>query len=91
MIMDRWTLPRYVSHKEVGALEIAGLTSVGMIEGVLSYRLEFKDERFASIVIDAKLCSRYEPVAGDFYVIYDDGYESFSPRKAFVEGYKVKA
>lgn len=25
------------------------------------------------------------------FVVYDDGYVSISPRKAFVEGYKVKA
>jgi hypothetical protein len=30
---------------------------------------------------------RYTPVAGDFWIVYPDGYQSLSPRKAFVEGY----
>ena len=31
--------------------------------------------------------SRYMPKPGDYFVVYDDGYESYSPAKAFEEGY----
>jgi hypothetical protein len=31
--------------------------------------------------------TRYLPVVGDYFVQYQDGYLSFSPRKAFEEGY----
>lgn len=30
---------------------------------------------------------RYEPKVGDFWVIYDEGYQSISPRGPFVAGY----
>lgn len=33
------------------------------------------------------MTSRYQPVVGDFWVVYDDGYQSISPREAFLSGY----
>lgn len=33
------------------------------------------------------MTARYTPVVGDFWIVYPDGYQSLSPRKAFVEGY----
>lgn len=73
-------MPRYVSHKQVWALELASADR-------FTCRLSFVDEGYAAIKVDASLWSRYQPVAGDFYVVYADGYNSFSPRKAFLEGY----
>lgn len=71
-------MPRYRSHKQVWALEI---------DSVNGNRLAFRDAGYAAINCDPAMFSRYTPVPGDFYVVYDDGYKSFSPRKAFVEGY----
>lgn len=72
-------MPRYVSHKQVWALEIK---SVGDY-----YHLHFVEPGYAPILPEKKMLSRYRPVAGDFYVVYADGYKSFSPRKTFLEGY----
>ena len=33
------------------------------------------------------MTARYTPVVGDFWVIYEDGYQSISPRAAFLGGY----
>lgn len=33
------------------------------------------------------LWARYVPVVGDYLVVYDDGYFSLSPKKAFEDGY----
>ena len=74
-------MPRYVSHKKVWALEIETV-SVGE-----PYRMKPKDAGYAEIMLPAEMWSRYQPVSGDFYVVYADGYKSFSPRKAFLEGY----
>jgi hypothetical protein len=30
---------------------------------------------------------KHQPRAGGYFVVYEDGYESFSPAKAFEEGY----
>lgn len=76
-------MPRYVSHKKVWALEIA---AVG--EPWKGFRsLAFRDEGFSGINVTEEMFSRYVPVPGDFYVVYADGYKSFSPRQAFLEGY----
>ena len=75
---DQVEMPRYRSHKQVWALEI---------DTVSGNRLTFRDAGYAAIAAPAEMFTRYTPVPGDFYVVYDDGYKSFSPRKAFVEGY----
>lgn len=71
-------MPKYVSHKTVWALEI---------DSVEGHRLTFRDKDYAPTVCDEAMFSRYMPVPGDYYVQYVDGYKSFSPRKAFKEGY----
>lgn len=72
-------MPRYISHKRVWALEIDTIS-----DNVLTFR----DKGFAPIASDREMWARYTPVPGDYYVQYADGYKSFSPRKAFLEGYK---
>lgn len=79
-------MPRYQSHKQVWALEI------DTISERLPYtkddrKLTFRDKGYASITCDGAMFTRYTPVPGDYYVQYDDGYKSFSPRKAFLDGY----
>lgn len=69
---------RYKSHKQVWALEIATVNG---------HRLTFRDEDYASMLLDASVFYRYTPVPGDYFVQYEDGYKSFSPRKAFLDGY----
>lgn len=76
-------MPRYVSHKTVHALEID--TAVRVNEG--RHVVSFKDAGYPPMTLDAIMFARYVPVAGDFMVVYADGYKSFSPRKAFLEGY----
>ena len=33
------------------------------------------------------MTARYTPVVGDWWVVYEDGYQSLSPAKMFEEGY----
>src|SRR5574343_240892 len=75
-------LPHYVSHKEVQALEI---------EEVAFGVVVFKDWRLGKLECPAEMFARYQPQSGDFLVFYADGYKSFSPRKAFLEGYSPRA
>lgn len=77
-------MPRYRSHKSVRALELKDTPIRDMTTG--EWVLQF-EEGFASSAAPDEMFSRYKPVAGDFYVVYADGYQSFSPRKAFLEGY----
>lgn len=83
-------MPRYVSHKKVWALEIDTVGPREMPNGIRGIKrtLTFRAEGYAPIDVPEDMFARYVPVPGDFYVVYDDGYKSFSPRKAFLEGYK---
>ncbi len=36
-----------------------------------------------------KMTERYQPVVGDFWVVYGDGYQAISPKAPFDEGYVV--
>lgn len=84
-------MPRYISHKRVWALEIdtVGEAPNPTTNAPLPPRkLTFRDKGYAAMMAPDEMFSRYVPVPGDFYVVYADGYKSFSPRKAFLEGYK---
>ncbi|MDI1263875.1 MAG: hypothetical protein PS018_11520 [bacterium] len=79
-------MPRYKSHKTVSALEIASITHRGDGGVLLTFR-----EDYESFVLAAAIIARYTPVPGDFFIKYDDGYVSISPRKAFLEGYVAES
>jgi hypothetical protein len=74
-------MPRYQCHKQVHALKIA------MIEGPGPWKITPEDARYAAFECPPEMFSRFTPMPGDYYVVYDDGYKSFSPAKAFEEGY----
>jgi hypothetical protein len=73
-------MPLYQSHKRVHALKIKELVGDG-------YTLRFEQVEFADKPVAPALFARYTPVPGDYYVVYEDGYESISPAKAFDAGY----
>lgn len=81
-------LPRYKSHKEVWALKIASAEA-----NDTSILLNFVEERYAPITLDGddarRLMKCLEDGAEDlgYYVVYKDGYKSWSPTVAFEEGY----
>lgn len=81
-------MPKYRSHKEVWALKISRVELVGCdttTDENPIVTVAFEDETFAPKKFN--LHSKPNPKAGWYYVVYDDGYESFSPTKAFEDGY----
>ncbi len=78
-------MPRYKSHKEVWALKIKALGPVKERPGALSMTPE--DEGYASMVLDGAFVTKHNPQVGGYYVVYKDGYKSFSPAEAFEGGY----
>jgi hypothetical protein len=78
-------LPRYKSHKTVYALQIDSVSTRESGEGVLS----FVDRNYGNITVSAAYMEKHSPVAGGFYVVYQDGYQSFSPAHAFENGYHL--
>lgn len=76
-------MPRYRSHKEVRALEIAKVDRVG-VDFQISFVLDH-----APITVQPTFFARGTAQPSDFYVVYADGYASWSPRKAFLDGYSL--
>lgn len=78
-------MPRYRCHKEVRALKIA---HIGEGEGDDSSWLYPADVGYRAIEVSPEYMAKHKPKAGGYYVVYNDGYKSFSPAEAFEEGYK---
>ena len=89
MAMDYTTaMPRYKCHKEVGAHKIKeividdkGATITPAEPGYAPFRVEWA-------YVQKHLYDQMRAnVLGGYFVVYEDGYQSFSPAKAFEEGY----
>lgn len=82
-------LPRWKCHKEVHALKIEAVKdpteSGNETDG--SRVLIFAEKPFAPIRVNREYVAKHKPEAGGYYVVYEDGYKSFSPAKAFEDGY----
>jgi hypothetical protein len=88
-------MPRYKCHKEVWALKIKAVefdsdkarTEQRETDG--SAILTPEDTRYVSLKVPVDYVRKHKPEAGGYYVVYEDGYKSFSPAKAFEEGYRL--
>lgn len=77
-------LPRWRSHKTVYADKIVGIQTTET-EGHVTHAWNLACG--AVVSIGPEVTARAAPVLGDYYVQYEDGYQSWSPAKAFEEGY----
>jgi hypothetical protein len=81
-------MPRYRCHKEVHALKIAEVHYFSPAAGTANHgRLLFEDDRYASMDVTPEWVAKHDPKAGGYFVVYEDGYSSFSPAEAFESGY----
>lgn len=82
-------MPQYQSHKKVWALKIAGLRHTGTPdqESDGSMWMDPEDDGYGPVKLDAAFMRKHEPKVGGYYVVYQDGYKSFSPADAFEGGY----
>ena len=88
-------LPKYKCHKEVRALKIkqvdeyaegeVGGSDTDPAGGVL----RFEDSNYPGISVDQAYMEKHNPQIGGYYVVYADGYKSFSPAEAFETGYSL--
>ena len=84
-------LPRYKCHKEVSALAIEQIVE-DHINPAKPFTIYFQDAHFAPIQIEKKwVDEKFHGQGTDpgYYVVYEDGYISWSPTKAFEEGYTL--
>lgn len=76
-------MPRYICHKTVWAIQIAGVEM--QTDGTA--RIHPSDIGYSSFRLTSDEVRRFKPQAGGYLVTYDDGYKSYSPQAAFEAGY----
>lgn len=87
-------MPRY-RYKEVHALKIKSVNllfkagAIAMLDEGAGAIITPEDSGFAPFYVDHEYVSKHKPEAGGYYVVYADGYKSFSPAKAFEDGYTL--
>jgi hypothetical protein len=85
-------MPKYKCYKEVWALKIKSIVKDGEgeeRESDGSAIITPEDERYASFKVDLDYMWKHKPQIGGYYVVYKDGYKSFSPAEAFESGYEL--
>lgn len=91
---DTIALPTYRCHKRVQAVKIKEVNlhdptgsdpPVEFAGGFIIHDLPSP----GPIPFDADFWNKHKPKAGDYLVIYEDGYRSISPAKAFEDGYTL--
>ena len=86
-------LPKYQSHKTVQAFKIKQIIlnpssySKNLIVVDSSITIIPVDVNIKPILVSGDYFLKHQPQMGGYYILYTDGYESFSPAKAFEEGY----
>ena len=82
-------MPRYKSHKEVWALKIKEIQdpTVPGNESDGSRIMVPEEPGYAPFRVEHDWIRKHEPYPGGYYVVYADGYKSFSPASAFESGY----
>lgn len=80
-------MPKYECHKKVWALKIERIELSKTVEGgALIYPVE---KGYAPFEVDLQFMKKHQPQEGGYYVVYQDGYKSFSPAEAFEAGYTL--
>jgi hypothetical protein len=66
-----------------GEIEVTGERE----EIVVGALIEPEDTSYPAFSVSRAFVFKHNPQPGGYYVVYEDGYESYSPAKAFEEGY----
>lgn len=87
-------MPQYQCHKKVWALKIkevildTELARQENRETTGGATIVPEDSGFASFQVNYEYVNKHNPQVGGYYVVYEDGYKSWSPAEAFESGYK---
>lgn len=77
-------LPSYDCHKQVQACLIKEVRA-------LHLQLIPVDKEIGPIEVDQAYFDKHRPQAGGYFVVYEGGYQSFSPADVFEAGYTPHA
>ncbi|MEO8391207.1 Gp49 family protein [Polaromonas sp.] len=81
-------VPAYRSHKKVHAFQIGSIspTTVDATVPESHWAIIPRDPGLVPALVTAEWYAKHKPSVDGYFVMYADGYESFSPAKAFEEG-----
>jgi len=79
-------MPKYSCHKQVWALKIANI-DYNYRESVGGAFITPSDKGYSAFSVTQGYLDKHDPQVGGYYVVYKDGYKSFSPAVAFEDGY----
>lgn len=87
-INERMTtmLPLYMCHKIVEASKITEIYKQHLDKDENQY-IKLESGEISGFVASKEWMERHKPEVGGYFVKYADGYTSYSPAKAFEEGY----
>lgn len=82
------SMPRWKCHKEVNAFKIREIKMIGEPPvNSTDQRAMLVSTDGGSVIVTAEYIRKHRPQIGGYYVLYEDGYHSFSPAAAFESGY----
>lgn len=81
-------LARWESHKIVRAGKILSLSQPGQIDAA-HWVIQVKNatDQATEFKVKPEVFARGIPEPGSYFVVYEDGYQSWSPAAAFEKGY----
>ena len=97
--MPRYKSHKHVWALKIKAIEIANPPTIQELQDILDGKLTATDEEIVGAIItpeeegygafpvSRKYVLKHDPKVGGYYVVYADGYKSWSPAQAFEEGY----
>jgi hypothetical protein len=88
-MVSKMKMPRYKCHKEVFALKVMQIEEIISNDNYNNSCTIIPEAPYEKFTVDGDYRNKHNPVVGGYYVLYDDGYESFSPQKAFEDGYTL--
>ncbi len=86
-------MPKYVCQKEVHALKIKSIVFDSDLarqenrETTGRATITPEEEGYAPFEVSAEYVHKHSPKAGGYFVVYEDGYLSWSPAEVFEKGY----
>lgn len=81
-------MPKYQSHKQVWALKIKDISLGHTYDSGQEYGVITPEEDgYGYVEVPKEYIEKHKPQIGGYYVVYADGYKSWSPADVFEAGY----
>ena len=87
--MTKWQCHKIVHAEKIGKIVRDGEGENRETDGSANIFFEGTEniEGYTGLKVDHDYMFKHKPEVGGYYVVYEDGYKSFSPAEAFESGY----